>query len=211
MKLVKRIVTFLKKPETIIFCILMVALALYYNMYFNSPHKTFPEAYYGEPTVSIEYPQIDISIDQVVEVGQYLYVLHHHSNGIVQVYDLTGAYQHTLFFYCHTKGGFSLATDGYYLYVEDMRGNVYALKDGEFDHFLEKSEAKKQLVDMDFRSLTSSVNYEIRTNAIWRITEDGEQCIIESSKPNGIFVDSLSILVPCTFIIVMLYQRRKSK
>ena len=210
MKLAKRMLSLFKKPEPIIFCVLMVALMLAYYVYCNSPPQTFPEASYGKPIASTEYPQIDISIEQVVEGGQYLYVLLHHSNGIVQVYDLCGAYQHTLFFYCHTKGGFSLATDGNNIYVQDKRANVYVLHNGEFDYFLEENEAKDRLGDMDFRSRTSSAHYEIRANAIWRVAEDGEWCIIESFASNDYSAGGLLLMACITFIIVILYQRGKS-
>ena len=156
-------------------------------------------------------------IDRVPQNGyqygaeQYLDVLHHHSNGIVQVYDLGGTYLHTLFFYCHGKGGFFLAADGQYVYVQDMRNNVYVLADGEFESFLEKADAEQQLCDIDFRSGASSANYEIRSDGIWRVEETGEQCIIESSANDRRTADSLFLLVCIAFAVIMLYQCRKRK
>ena len=109
MKFEERAASIFKKTETSVICAVLAALMLAYYLYSTSSHNAYPEAAYGKPAVSTEYPQMDISMEQVVEAGQYLYVLHHHSNGIVQVYDLGGTYLHTLFFYCHGKGGFFLA------------------------------------------------------------------------------------------------------
>ena len=142
-------------------------------------------------------------------MGQYLYVLHHHSNGIVQVYDLSGTYQHTLFFYCHEKGGFSLAADDQFVYVQDMRNHVYLLMDGAFISFLERAEAEQQLNDIDFRSGASSAGYEIRSNGVWRISESSEQCIIEFAVPNRYLAKSSLIVICAGFALVMLFQYRK--
>ena len=103
MKFATRVFAIFKKAETYVVSVLLVTLLFVGYLHYSSPRSAYPEAYYGKPVVSQEYPQINLSIEQVVEVGQYLYVLHHHSNGIVQVYDLSGTYQHTLFFYCHEK------------------------------------------------------------------------------------------------------------
>ena len=211
MKFGKRAPSIFKKTETIVICAVLAALMLAYYLYSTNSYNTYPEAAYGKPAVSTEYPQMDISMEQIVEAGQYLYVLHHHSNGIVQVYDLSGTYLHTLFFYCHGKGGFSLAADGQYVYVQDMRNNVYILADGEFESFLEKAEAEQRLQDIDFRSGASSANYEIRFDGIWRMEETGEQCIIESSANDRRTADSLFLLVYAAFAVIMLYQYRKRK
>lgn len=211
MKFGKRAPSIFKRTETIIICAVLAALMLAYYLYSTSSHNAYPETAYGKPTASTEYPKMDISMEQIVEAGQYLYVLHHHSNGIVQVYDLSGTYLHTLFFYCHGKGGFFLAADGQYVYVQDMRNNVYILTGGEFDSFLEKADAEQQLQDIDFHSGASSANYEIRSDGIWRVEETGEQCIIESSANNRRTVDSLFLLVYIAFAVIMLYQCRKRK
>ena len=211
MKFGKRALSILIKAETIVICAVLAALMLAYYLYSTSSHNAYPEAAYGKPAVSTEYPKMDISMEQVVEAGQYLYVLHHHSNGIVQVYDLGGTYLHTLFFYCHGKGGFSLAADGQYVYVQDMCNNAYILTGGEFDSFLEKADAEQRLQDIDFRSGASSANYEIRFNGIWRMEETGEQCIIESSANDRRTADSLFLLVCVAFAVIILYQYRKRK
>lgn len=211
MKFAARVSSILRKTDTIVICVLVVALMLAYYLYSTSPHRSYPEAYYGKPVVSKEYPQINLSMEQVVEAGQYLYVLHHHSNGIVQIYDLDGTYQHTLFFYCHGKGGFSLAADGQYVYVQDMRNNVYILVCGDFDSFMERAEVEQQLRDIDFRSGASAANYEIRSNGVWRIKETGESCIIESSAADRHHAESFLIVVCVAFAVVTLYQYRKRK
>ena len=209
MKFATRVFAIFKKTETYVVSVLLVALLFVGYLNYSSPRSAYPEAYYGKPVVSQEYPQINLSIEQVVEVGQYLYVLHHHSNGIVQVYDLSGTYQHTLFFYCHEKGGFSLAADDQFVYVQDMRNHVYVLMDGAFISFLERAEAERQLNDIDFRSGASSAGYEIRSNGVWRISESSEQCIIESAVPNRYLADIFLIVICAGFALVMLFQYRK--
>ena len=209
MKFATSVFSLFKKTDTYAVAVLLVALLFVGYLNYSSPHSAYPEAYYGKPVVSKEYPQINLSIEQVVEAGQYLYVLHHHSNGIVQVYDLSGTYQHTLFFYCHEKGGFSLAADDQFVYVQDMRNHVYVLTDGAFISFLERAEAERQLNDIDFRSGASSEGYEIRSNGVWRTTESGEQCIIESAVTNRYLAEFFLVVICAGFALVTLFQNRK--
>ena len=76
------------------------------------------------------------------------------------------------------NGGFSLAAFGETAYVQDMAGNVYVLNSGEFDRYLKKADLSELPEGLDFYATTSSEGYEIRKNAVWRITAEGEECII---------------------------------
>ena len=76
MKFGKRALSIFKKTETIVICAVLAALMLAYYLYSTSSRNAYPEAAYGKPAVSTEYPKMDISMEQVVEAGQYLYVLY---------------------------------------------------------------------------------------------------------------------------------------
>ena len=151
----------------------------------------YPDRIYGKPIVSTEYPEIALSIEQVVDDGHFMYILYHHSNGIVQVCDLEGEYLYTVFFYCHMNGGFSLAIEDSRLYVQDMRNNVYIFYNGEFESFIERKDAEKQFSHIDFRKMSSSSNYEVVSGAIWKITEHKRICIVNRPSENQVSLQSL--------------------
>jgi hypothetical protein len=163
------------KPRKLLALILMAGCILLVCLSYRKP---YPKPYYATPAVSNEYPELEKEADTVVEAGAHLYVLLNPTQGIVQVYDLNGTYRHTLFFDCHLNGGFSLAAFGETAYVQDMAGNVYVLNNGEFDRYLKKADLSELPEGLDFYATTSSEGYEIRKNAVWRITAEGEECII---------------------------------
>lgn len=206
-----RIISYLKKPKTVLYGMLIAALALTVCIYLNSPPKTFPEVFFGRPAVSMEYSQLDIKVEQVVACDGYLYTQLGNSSGVVQVYDLSGNYQHTLFFFTHMKGFFSLAAEEKNVYVQDMQGNVYVLCEGEFDRLLLKFEAQDRLGDLDFASCASSEDYEIRENAIWRVTESGEQCIVEAPETSTLSSGRLLAAGGCILSAMGLLYLRKRK
>ena len=166
------------KPRKLLALILMAGCILLVCLSYRKP---YPKTHYATPAVSDQYPELEMDADTVVEAGEYLYVLLSPGEGIVQVYDLSGTYRHTLFFDCHLNGGFSLAAFGETAYVQDMVGNVYVLNNGEFDRFLKKSDLSELPEGLDFYATSSSEGYEIRKNTVWRITVEGEECIIPAS------------------------------
>ena len=201
MKRIKETITKIKNSNTLRVCFLVILLMFTYFEYHTSAHNSFPERYYGRPVVSTDYPEIDISIDQVLHDGKYMYILYHHSNGIVQVCDLDGVYQYTLFFYCHMNGGFSLAIDGDMLYVQDMRENVYVFLNGLFERFVKKEEVVSELGNIDFKTPMSSTDYEIRENSVWKVAEGNEICVVGMPKPNT----GLSMLLTAVTCLVLVF------
>lgn len=210
MNKLKEFLSELKDKASILIGILAVLSVVGCYVLYNSRELAFPDRYYGIPVISTEYPSIDISIDQVLDDGRYLYVLYHHSNGIIQVYDMDGSYQHTLFFYCHTKGGFSMVAAGRAIYVQDMRENVYVFEEGKFISFLEKEAAERELSHIDFRTCTSSPNYEIRENSIWRTINGSQVCIVGEPKRN-VAVSVWSISTACVIFTAFISHLRQSK
>ena len=171
----KRIFTWSDKQYESFALLLVIAFGLVVCL---TQGKPYPKPYYATPAVSGEYPELEMDADTVVEAGEYLYVLLSPAQGIVQVYDLSGTYRQTLFFDCHNNGCFSLAASGETAYVRDKVGNVYVLNNGEFDRFLKKSDLSELPKGLDFHATSSSEGYEIRKNTVWRITVEGEECII---------------------------------
>lgn len=134
-----------------------------------------PDRLYGKPVISTDSPEIS-SMEAVVDDGQRLYVLYTHLNGIIQVYDLNGNYQHTLYFYCHQHGGFSIAAEETTVYVKDMDGNLYIFEDGEFQSFVYEKHIQGLLDSVDFSK--QSEDYVIREDGLYKKTESVEQCIV---------------------------------
>lgn len=202
----KRIFTWSDKQYESFALLLVIAFGLVVCL---TRGKPYPKPYYATPAVSDEYPELEMDADMVVEAGEHLYVLLNPSEGIVQVYDLSGTYRQTLFFDCHLNGCFFLAASGETVYVQDKIGNVYVLNNGQFDRFLKKSDLSELPEGLDFHAATSSEGYEIRKNAVWRITAEGEECIIPAPTPS-IRTIIRSVLLGCIFLIgIMLSVLRR--
>lgn len=171
----------------------------------------YPEAYYGKPTVSIDYPNLHkSSVEQVLVDENHMYILPHHSNGIIQVCDINGEYEHTMFFYENINGSFAMDMVDDVLYVRDNKRNVYVFRDGVFDCFMKKSEAE-MLSYVDFRSGESSPGYEIRGSSIWKITDSGEECIVAETQGNGFLKDLMMVMFCVVLVIIMVQETRKRK
>ena len=196
-----------KLRSALVIIAIVLLMALY--LVLNHNQTDYPERYYASPVVSTDYPNIDMNIEQVVDDGSYIYVLHHHSNGIVQVYDLDGNYQHTLFFYCHMNGGFSLAVEDNILYVQDMRQNVYVFREGEFCDFLTKREAEIELSNVRFRSGESSDGYTIRSQSVWKEI-NGEPVLIIGTPDQDKVLDTTGLLMlGCVVILAIMIRKRR--
>lgn len=203
----KRIFTWSDKQYESFALLLVIAFGLVVCL---TRGKPYPKPYYATPAVSDEYPELEMDANSVVEAGEYLYVLLNSREGIVQVYDLSGTYRQTLFFDCHNNGCFFLAASGETVYVRDKIGNVYVLNNGQFDRFLKKSDLSELPEGLDFHAATSSEGYEIRKNAVWRITAEGEECIIPAPTPS-IRTIIRSVLLGCIFLIGIVLSVWKAK
>ena len=190
-----------RKQFPLILC-LAALLILSYFRYSRSAPKTFPETLYGQPVVSANYENVDSSIEQVLQDDKYIYAMLHHSNGVVQVYDLEGKYQFTLFFYCHTKGGFSMALVENTLYVQDMRQNVYVFQGGTFQQFVKAEDAKTTFPGLDFRTREISAGYEIQAGCVWRVSGNERVCIIGSPKQPAVSFVYLTVAF-CVIVTVL--------
>ena len=199
----------IKKQILLILCLAVLFGGSYFN-YCNTVPKAFPERQYAMPVVSTEFPRLNISIEQVLQDDRYIYVLLHHSNGVVQVYDLEGDYQFSLFFYCHGHGGFSLALADNTLYVQDMRENVYVLKNGEFQCFVEAVDARSVFSELDFKSRDTSSDFEIRSSSVWRISGEEAVCVVGEPEQAAITATQL-IFTACLILLVVFLGIRTRK
>lgn len=169
--------------------------------YFTDPLLHAPEGYYGIPTSSTDYPDLSMEIQQVVEDGSRIYVLFASSKRIIQVYDLDGQYQSTLFFYSHyDNGAFQVTTEANTLYVADECENVYVFRDGLFEQFYKEDEAVEHLIDIDFDWRYSSESYMIRNGSVWKKTPNGDVCVVERKNSP---VMGMGVLLIAAFVIAV--------
>lgn len=185
--------------------VLMLIISLISNT------NKYPDAYWGVPVVSENYPDLHArNIEQVLSDEEYLYILPHHSNGIIQVCNLDGEYAYTLFFYENLNGHFSMTMEHGVLYVRDMRGNVYTFRHGVFDRFVKESDVQQQFSHIDLLSNKSSTGYEIRSNSIWKSTTSGEICIVETQKSYSLSTPLIVAVVCLLVIFKMVQESRKT-
>lgn len=116
-------------------------------------------------------------IEQIVDDGQYLYLLFGFHDGIVQIYDTNGNYQKTIAFYSHQNGAFRIAVANGLFYVRDKRGNLYLFNNGEFDHFFgyQENEWLRKSIDFD----ATSTDYVVKMESVWRINGEEDICVVE--------------------------------
>lgn len=188
--------------------LIIFLLVISYVEYPPNNAPKYPSRTYGKPVISAEYPIINVSIEQVVISGEYIYVLLHHANGIVQVYNMDGKYLHSLFFYCHTKGGFSLAVDNECLYVQDMRDNVYAFQNGNFVSFMNRSQAERQLSHLDFRSRTNSAGYSIQNGSVWKESKNGKTMIIKGPSSKSAVHGHIGAAIAILISTIIYFRKR---
>lgn len=140
----------------------------------------------GTPVSSTEFGDETFStVYAVLEVGDFLYVMPSGSNGMLQVYDLNGNYQQSLFFEASGKGGFALGADGDVLYVEDINDNVYVFENGEFREFVKEKDAERRFAHIQFRHQGGTPGYEIRSGDLWRVSDGNEVLLISELTDYG--------------------------
>lgn len=143
--------------------------------------EELPKKTYGPPQIITEYVSFNHKpIEQIVDDGQYMYVLADNHNGYIQVYTLDGEYQHTLSFYRPSiNGTFNMVVDSDMLYVFDMHKNLYVFKQGDFISYIKNTEASQPSIETNFNN--ASDRYEIRFGSIWRVDQEKPECVVNRS------------------------------
>lgn len=173
------------------FLLALIAFALGASLLNSKP--TPKTAAPGTPRITTEFPDLKLGTqDQILEVGDRLYVCQSSQGGIVQVYSLSGEYIQTMSFATHSNGGFFLACEGQSLYVRDMKDNVYVFEQGQFSRYLPEKQAETELSHINFYSKGSTPGYEVRWGSLWHVTKDGEICLIPAEHR---LVDYLDLIV----------------
>lgn len=138
-----------------------------------------PVCFATRPVYSTEFgdrkPHV---VDQIIEAGEYLYVLPDDTAGFVQVYDLKGNYQHSLFFLKEPNGVFRMAAEGDTFYFRNQSSDVFVFRDGEFLEYVPWKPARERFAQMDFEKHSSSPGYVIRGTDLWRVSADGEELVM---------------------------------
>ena len=156
-------------------CIIIVFVLLTVTFILNRVGETRPSELHveepGRPLVlRRDTDRIYSGIRQIAADDQYLYVLYG-SYGVVQVYDLRGAYQYTIALYSHENGAFRIAVQEGALLIADKLENL-------FESFLDKTEAATYLEDIPFDS--PAENYVVKLSSVWRVSPEGDTaCVIK--------------------------------
>ena len=138
-----------------------------------------PVRFSNRPVFSTEFgDRKPYAVDQIIEAGEFLYVLPDDTNGFVQVYDLKGSYQHSLFFLEETKGAFRMEAKEDTFYFRNQSGDVFVFQNGEFLEYVPSKLARERFADIDFERQDSSPGYVIRGTDLWRVSEDREELVM---------------------------------
>ena len=190
----------LRRHDVVLVIVLLLVVLLAMWIY---KEDTNPDPSPGTPVQYEEKLNINkISIDRVANDSERLYLLDDNA-GILRIFDLAGNYQNTISFFDYNNGSFFLATRNDQLYVEDPRGDVYFLTDGTFNQFIRRTEAQDVCKGLDFENNPSQ--YEVRRASVWRVSEEGDTCVIE--RPLTYLQYQSNIALPVTVGIVMLFRR----
>ena len=154
----------------------------------------------GIPVFSSEYfDSSNLSIDQIVEDENHVYILFGEHTGLVQVFDTKANYQYTIKFYEHLNGAFRIAAQNGLLYVRDMRGNVYIIQNAGCVQFIESENAAVLRKTIDFGS--HSNHFELRFGSVWYVNENEEYCFLHRPLISVIYQDNMLFI----FTIGMLF------
>ena len=134
------------------------------------------------------------SVDTLVELGERIYILPGRGRGFVQVFDLDGTYQYSMFFLDHDNGGFSLGTDGEYVYVRDKRCNIYVFLNDAFLKYERREEAEERPAQI----WESTPGYEIRGQDLWHASDGCEELVIQNliASRTGEYIELLGYFLP---------------
>lgn len=188
--------------KKIIILFLLLFLVSNVTSHLSSNPQDSPARILGIPTITNTYTPLErCSIDQIVEDDSYIYILFGEHDGNVQVFDLNGNYQYSVYFYTHLNGAFSLAVRENVLYVRDEQKNLYIFCNGSFDSFISKEDAKKLLELLDFND--NSSNYTVRLGSVWRTNGNEDICIIKRPLISTLYQGDLMFFA--TLFIVLLF------
>lgn len=167
------------------------------------------EVKYGKPVVS--YEELNLyhePFQKVLDDGTFVYVMYGRHTGVIQVYDQKGTYQHTLYFYEHMNGAFDMTMDEKFVYLMDMKHNLYVLQSGQCIDFIENERCNQLIESLDFE--VTSMNYEIRFGSIWDISGNDTICIVYRPEWH-LFFQYGGYIVLILFFVILISNRRKRK
>lgn len=163
----------------LMFCVLIINVVTSERKQSREPIR-----FTDRPVFSTEFEdRKPYAFDQIIEAGEYLYVLPVNNNGFIQVYDLMGNYRHSLFFLEESKGVFTMAAEGDTFYVENQSGDVFVFRNGEFLEYVQRKQAKERFEHIEFVWQGSTPGYVIRGTDLWRVSADGEELVMADFVP----------------------------
>ena len=173
----------------------------------NFHNETYPEAILcGTPVFTTEYSDFaKLSIDQILNADDIVYVLYDDHRGIIQAFDSNGTYLYTIAFFKHPNGAFRMAVHDGILYVKDCRSNIYSLKDRYLLAFHENDSAPMWMHQLDYQA--SASDYRIRRGSVWRIVDGVESCFIARPASSALYQNNLLFYAALIVVIVIGYLK----
>ena len=158
---------------------LMLCILLISAVTSERERSSEPVRFSNKPVFSTEFGgRKPYAVAQIIEAGEYLYVLPSDHAGFVQVYDLKGSYQHSLFFLEEAKGVFRMAAEGDAFYFRNQSSDVFVFRNGEFIEYVQWKTARERFPHVDFERRSSTPGYVIRGTDLWRVSADREELVM---------------------------------
>lgn len=179
---------------------MMILLTIFSAIASEREKSREPVRRYFMPVSSEEFgDQRFTGVSQIVEAGEYLYILPDEHEGFIQVYDLAGNYQHSLFFTESMNGAFVMAYEDGLFYVQDETGNVYVFLNGEFQEYVKRETAEERFAHIGFVWRGSTPGYQFRGKDLWRISGGNEALVIH----NLLSIDTQSASIVLTALLIL--------
>ena len=142
---------------------ILLVFLLVFASDFTYVQEQYPKAITcGIPEISTEYSDYTkLSIDQIIDENNNIYVLFDENRGIIQVFDISGEFQYTAAFYDHMNGAFSIAVYKGDLFVRDSVHNIYILRDGKLCDFFERETVPEWISSMDFNASSGTIWFNL--------------------------------------------------
>ena len=192
----------MRKFRTAVYC-LLCALVIISLLTINNYQRPQEKPVYGTPVQFHESLDINrINIDQIADDDGHLYLLDAYE-GILRVFDLNGNYLQTRMFHDYMNGAFKLAVKDHCLYVSDPQNDVYVFKEGQFNQFIQRNDAKSILENIDFEK--NSTNYVIRFASVWKVCDTGDICVIKRPLSSMLYQRNIRVLIVVAFVSIFAF------
>jgi hypothetical protein len=99
------------------------------------------------------------------------------------------------------NGAFSMAVYEGALYVRDSVHNIYILRNGELDDFINREEVPEWIDMLDFTA--SAENYRVRFGSVWYLTNENQYCVIQRPIQAALYQNNLLFLLSIILVLMI--------